>query len=630
MLSRFLSLPVCGHISALLLKLVLKLVFALAPALVTMAGAIAADSPVTIAHGMAMHGDLKYPADFTHFDYTNPDAPKGGSVTLLGYGTFDSFNPFIPKGDAEAYTGMLYDTLTLHSSDEPFSVYGLVAEKIEWPADRSWVIFHINPKARFHDGTAISADDVVFSFNTLVEKGLPRYRAYYADVSKVEALDKLRVKFTSRNSKNRELPLILGDLVVLPKHFWKDRDFSSPNLDAPLGSGPYRLKSFDSGKTAIYERVKDYWAADLPVRRGFFNFDTVNIEYYRDDTVQLEAFKSGRYDYREENSSKRWATEYVGPQFDQGKVLKEEIQHRNPTGMQAFVMNTRRDLFKDARVREALDYAFDFEWTNKQLFYGAYKRTNSFFSNSDLAAQGIPTGKELALLESFRDDLPPQLFTQEYQSPTTDGSGKNRSNIRKAIELLKAAGWEYKGTDLVNTATGQPFKFEILLYSKDFERIALPFIKNLKKLGIEASARIVDTTNYVRIIRDFDFDMIIGGFAQSNSPGNEQRDYWFSQFADHKGSQNSIGVKDPIVDALIDKIVSAESREDLIAACRALDRVLLWNHYVIPQWHINTHRIAYWNKFSRPAIAPTYGDVGFMTWWLDSARAATLTPVEKP
>ena len=632
MLSRFLTLPVCGHISALSLKsaLLLKLVFILAIAPVTIVGAIAADNTVTVSHGMAMHGDLKYPADFTHFDYTNPDAPKGGSVTVLGYGTFDSFNPFIPKGDAEAYTGILYDTLTLHSSDEPFSVYGLVAEKIEWPADRSWVIFHINPKARFHDGTAITADDVVFSFNTLVEKGLPRYRAYYADVSQVEALDKLRVKFTSRNSKNRELPLILGDLVVLPKHYWKDRDFSSPSLDPPLGSGPYRLKSFDSGKTAIYERVKDYWAADLPVHRGIYNYDIINVEYYRDDTVQLEAFKSGHYDFREENSSKRWATEYVGPPFDQGKVLKEEIQHKNPTGMQAFVMNTRRDLFKDARVREALDYAFDFEWTNKQLFYGAYKRTNSFFSNSDLAAQGIPTGKELALLEPYRDDLPPQLFTQEYQSPTTDGSGKNRGNIRKAIELLKAAGWEYKGTDLVNTTTGQPFKFEILLYSKDFERVSLPFIKNLKKLGIEASARIVDTTNYVRIIRDFDFDMIIGGFSQSNSPGNEQRDYWFSQFADHKGSQNSIGVKDPIVDALIDRIVSAESREDLIAACRALDRVLLWNHYVIPQWHINTHRIAYWNKFSRPAIAPTYGDVGFMTWWLDPAKAATLTPVEKP
>ena len=632
MLSRFLTLPVCGHISALSLKsaLLLKLVFILAIAPVTIVGAIAADNTVTVSHGMAMHGDLKYPADFTHFDYTNPDAPKGGSVTVLGYGTFDSFNPFIPKGDAEAYTGILYDTLTLHSSDEPFSVYGLVAEKIEWPADRSWVIFHINPKARFHDGTAITADDVVFSFNTLVEKGLPRYRAYYADVSQVEALDKLRVKFTSRNSKNRELPLILGDLVVLPKHYWKDRDFSSPSLDPPLGSGPYRLKSFDSGKPAIYERVKDYWAADLPVHRGIYNYDIINVEYYRDDTVQLEAFKSGHYDFREENSSKRWATEYVGPPFDQGKVLKEEIQHKNPTGMQAFVMNTRRDLFKDARVREALDYAFDFEWTNKQLFYGAYKRTNSFFSNSDLAAQGIPTGKELALLEPYRDDLPPQLFTQEYQSPTTDGSGKNRGNIRKAIELLKAAGWEYKGTDLVNTTTGQPFKFEILLYSKDFERVSLPFIKNLKKLGIEASARIVDTTNYVRIIRDFDFDMIIGGFSQSNSPGNEQRDYWFSQFADHKGSQNSIGVKDPIVDALIDRIVSAESREDLIAACRALDRVLLWNHYVIPQWHINTHRIAYWNKFSRPAIAPTYGDVGFMTWWLDPAKAATLTPVEKP
>ncbi|MFZ5601586.1 MAG: extracellular solute-binding protein, partial [Pseudomonadota bacterium] len=367
MLSRFLSLPVGGHLAALLPKLV----FVLAMVPMTLAHALAADSPVTIAHGMAMHGDLKYPANFTHFDYTNPDAPKGGSVTLLGYGTFDSFNPFIVKGDPEAKVGMVYDSLTVHSSDEPFSVYGLIAEKIEYPADRSWVIFHINPKARFHDGSPITAEDVVFTFNTLIEKGRPLYRAYYADVAQVEALDKLRVKFTSRNNKNRELPLILGDLNVLPKHFWKDKDFSSPNLDIPLGSGPYRLKQFDAGKTAVYERVKDYWAADLPVHRGIYNFDTIHVEYYRDDTVQLEAFKSGRYDYREENSSKRWATEYVGPSFDQGKILKEEIQHKNPTGMQAFVMNTRRDLFKDARVREALDYAFDFEWTNKQLFYGA-------------------------------------------------------------------------------------------------------------------------------------------------------------------------------------------------------------------------------------------------------------------
>lgn len=589
-----------------------------------------ADSAAITAHGIAMHGDLKYPADFTHFDYTNPDAPKGGSVTLSGYGTFDSFNPYIVKGDSEAYIGLMYDTLTVHSNDEPFSIYGLIAEKMEYPADRSWIIFHINPKARFHDGAPITADDVVFTFNTLVEKGKPFYRAYYSDVTKVEALDKLRVKFTGRDGKNRELPLILGDLPVLPKHYWKDRDFSVSGQDIPLGNGPYKLVRFDSGKTAVYERVKDYWAADLPVRKGFYNFDTINVEYYREDTVLLEAFKSGRYDYREENSSKRWATEYVGPGFDQGKVIKEELTHKNPTGMQAFVMNLRRDLFKDARVREALDYAFDFEWTNKQLFYNAYKRTNSFFSNSDLAATGIPEGKELAILEPYRDDLPAELFTQPYQSPTTDGSGNNRNNVRKAVELLKAAGWEYKGTDLVNVATGQPFKFEILLYSKDFERVALPFIKNLKKLGIEASARIVDTTNYVRIIRDFDYDMIIGGFSQSSSPGNEQRDYWFSQFADHKGSQNSAGIKDPIVDALIDKVVSADSRDDLIAACRALDRVLLWNHFVIPQWHINTHRIAYWNKFARPAIAPIYGDVGFMTWWIDPAKATAATPIANP
>lgn len=592
--------------------------------------AVHASDNIITAHGIAMHGDLKYPASFTHLDYVNPAATKGGSIVLSGRGTFDSFNPFIPRGDAEANIGLIYDTLLTNAYDEPFSEYGLIAEKIEYPEDRSWVIFHINPKARFHDGTPISAEDVVFSFNTLVEKGQPYFRAYYADVAKVEALDASRVKFTASNNKNRELVLILGQLQILPHHFWKDRIFDNTSLEIPLGSGPYRIKSFDQGKTVVYERVKDYWAAELPVRKGQYNFDIVTIEYYRDDTVMLEAFKNGAYDYREENSSKRWATEYVGPHFDNQRIVREEIVHQNPTGMQAFVMNIRRDPFKDARVREALDYAFDFEWTNKQLFYGAYKRTNSFFSNSDLAATGIPEGKELALLEPYREDLPAALFTREYRSPATDGSGKNRDNMRKAIELLKSAGWEYKGTNLVNSATGKPFTFEILLYSKDFERIVLPFIKNLKKLGIDATARIVDTTNYIRILREFDYDMIIGGFGQSNSPGNEQRDYWFSRFADHKASKNYIGVKDPIVDALVEKIISAHTREELVAACRALDRVLLWNHYVIPQWHINTHRIAYWNKFAHPEIAPLYGDVGFWTWWIDDTRAAQLNPTAKP
>lgn len=590
----------------------------------------AEENPVTVAHGIAMHGDLKYPANFTHFEYASPDAPKGGNIVLSGYGTFDSFNPFVPKGDADSNIMLIYDTLLANSADEPFSEYGLVAEKLEYPEDRSWVIFHLRPNARFHDGTPISADDVVFSFNTFMEKGQPYYRAYYADVAKVEALDARRVKFTSRTSKNRELVLILGQLQVLPKHFWQDKEFAA-NLIQPLGSGPYRLKSFDQGKTVVYERVKDYWAADLPVRKGHFNFDQVAVEYYRDDTVLLEAFKNGRYDFRLENQAKRWATEYSGEAFDRQRVIREELTHQNPTGMQAFIMNIRREPFQDARVREALDLAFDFEWTNKHLFFGAYKRTNSFFSNSDLAATGIPQGKELALLEPYRDELPAELFTQPYQSPVTDGSGRNRDNIRKAIELLKAAGWDYKGTSLVNSTTGKPFKFEILLYSKDFERIALPFIKNLNRLGIDATVRNVDTTNYIRILREFDYDMIVGGFGQSNSPGNEQRDYWFSKYADQTASKNYIGIKDPIVDALVEKIIAAHSRDDLIAACRALDRVLLWNHYVIPQWHINTHRIAYWNKFSRPAIAPLYGaDPGFWTWWYDDAKAAQLTAPAKP
>ncbi|WP_461421939.1 extracellular solute-binding protein [Ketobacter sp.] len=580
-----------------------------------------AETRVINSHGIAMHGDMKYGEDFTHFDYVNPDAPKGGTVTLASPSTFDSFNPDIPKGDSAANINLIYDTLLVSSADEPFTEYGLIAEKVEYPEDRSWIIFHINPKARFHDGEPIEASDVVFTFNQLVENGRPFYKAYYADIVNVEALDKQRVKFTARDNKNRELPLILGQLKVLPEHYWKDKDFAKSSLDIPLGSGPYKIKSFDSGKSVTFERVKDYWARDLPVHKGMYNYDTVHVSYYRDDTVMMEAFKGGRYDYREEISSKRWATEYTGKKYDSGKIIKKEIPHLNPTGMQSFVMNTRKDLFKDARVREALDYAFDFEWTNKQLFYGAYTRTNSFFSNSELAATGLPNEAELALLEPFREDLPQEIFTKVYRSPETDGSGNNRKNIRKAISLLKSAGWTFKGTELVNGETGKPFKFEILLYSKDFERIVLPYIKNLKRLGIEASARIVDTTNYIRIVREFDFDMIIGGFAQSNSPGNEQRDYWFSKFADHKGSRNLIGIRDPVIDHLIDKIINAQTREELVAACRAMDRVLLWGHYVIPQWHIDKHRIAYWNKFEQPKEPPLYGDVGFFTWWLKSGAS---------
>ncbi|HAU12543.1 MAG TPA: hypothetical protein DCS92_02450 [Gammaproteobacteria bacterium] len=537
-------------------------------------------------------------------------------------GTFDSFNPDIVKGDASAYVALTYDTLMVQARDEPFTVYGLVAESVEYPEDRSWIIFHINPAARFHDGHPITAEDVVFTFNTLVEKGSPFYSAYYADVVKVEALDTQRVKFTARDGKNRELPLVLGQLKVLPKHFWENRDFGEANLDLPLGSGPYRIKSFETGKTIVLQRVADYWAKDLPVQKGMYNFDTLHVDYYRDQTVMLEAFKSGRYDYREENQSKRWATEYDGDKFQSGEIIKKEIVHQNPTGMQAFVMNTRRDLFKDPRVRKALDLAFDFEWTNKQLFYGAYNRTESYFSNSELAATGLPSEAELALLAPYREDIPEAVFTKVYSSPTTDGSGNNRKNIRAAIKLLKDAGWTFRGTDLVHAESGQPFRFEILLYSKDFERIVLPYVKNLKKLGIEASARLVDSTNYIRIVRDFEFDMIIGSFGQSNSPGNEQRDYWFSKFADHKGSRNLIGVKDPVVDVLIEEIISAQTRDDLVAACRALDRVLLWSHYVVPQWHINKHRLAYWNKFEQPAIAPIYGDVGFYTWWAKQPKAS--------
>ncbi len=575
-----------------------------------------AEQNIVVSHGIAMHGDLKYDKNYTHFDYRNPKAPKGGNVTLSGYGTFDTLNPDIVKGDPSAYIWLIYDTLMVQANDEPFSMYGLIAEKVEYPEDRSWIIFHLNPKAKFHDGTPITAEDVVFTFNRLTTDGAPYYKAYYADVVSAEALDTQRVKFTARDAKNRELILILGQLKVLPKHYWEKRDFTASTLDIPLGSGPYKLVDVDAGKTETYERVPNYWAKDLPAKKGAFNFNTIKVDYYRDQTVMLEAFKAGRIDYREENSSKRWATEYTGTPFDKGEIIKYEVEHQNPTGMQAFVINTRLEKFQDPRVRKALDYAFDFEWTNKQLFYSAYERTNSFFSNSELAAKGLPSEKELALLIPFKEDLPEEVFTEVYKSPTTDGSGNNRKSIRQALNLLKQTEWEFKGTDLVNAKTGEPFTFEILLYSKDFERVVLPYIKNLRKLGIDANARLVDYTNYVRLVRDFSFDMIIGSFPQSNSPGNEQRDYWYSKFADIKGTRNLIGIKDPVVDKLIEAVIGAKTREDLVAACQALDRVLLWGHYVVPQFHISQHRVAYWNKFGHPEVPPKFGDVGFFSWWV--------------
>lgn len=555
----------------------------------------------------------KYPANFKHFDYVNPDAPKGGTLRQAGFGGFDSLNPFINKGVPADDIGMIYDTLTRHGLDEPFTEYSLLAEKIEKAPDNAWVRFYLRPEARFHDGQPVTAEDVKFSFDTLMSKGAPMYRGYYADVEKVEVESPQRVRFVFKQAGNRELPLIVGQLPVLPKHWWAERDFSKGNLEVPLGSGPYKVADVQAGRSIRYERVKDWWGKDLPVNRGFYNFDTLEIDYYRDNTVALEALKAGQFDYWLETSAKNWATAYNTPAVANGQLIKEEIANHNPTGMQGFIFNTRRPLFTDRRVREALGLLFDYEWANRQLFNGAYTRTRSYFDNSELASIGLPSADELKLLEPLRAQIPPQVFTDEYHPPVTDGSGIIREQQRRAYQLLQEAGWRVDGDQMLDS-TGKPVSFEFLLAQTEFERVLLPFKRNLADLGIELVIRRVDVSQYINRLRSRDFDLIVGGFGQSNSPGNEQREYWHSSSAGNPGSRNFIGLKDPAVDSLVEGLINADSRQSLITHTRALDRVLLWGHYVVPNWHIKTWRVAYWNRFEHPEISPKY-DIGLHTWW---------------
>lgn len=569
-----------------------------------------------LKHGIAMHGEVLNGPDFPHYDYVNPEAPKSGELKLgVTSNGYDTFNPFILRGiPAAGASEYLYDTLMSQSENEPFSAYGLIAEKIQVPEDRSWVTFYINPKARFQDGQPITADDVIFSFETLTTKGHPFYQAYYGDVEKVEKLDDLTVKFSFGEAENRELPLILGQLPILPKHYWQDREFDSGSLEKPVGSGPYSIGALEAGRSVTYVRNKDYWAKDLPVNKGRYNFDRISYEYFSDDTVSLEAFKAGIYNFREESSAKTWATAYQGDPFTQGRLKTEKIEHDQPAGMQGFLYNTRRPVFSDPLVRQALAYAFDFDWTNQNLFYNQYQRTGSYFENSELAATGLPSEAELALLKPHREQLPPAVFNQEYKPPsTTDGDGL-RGNLRKAVELLNKAGWSFKNGKMVNEKTGEPLRFEILLAQKAFERIVNPFVQNLQRLGIDASMRIVDTTQYVQRVQSFDFDMIVMTIGQSNSPGNEQRSYWSSEAAKTPGSRNYAGVSSPVVDKLVEQIIQAPDREALVNRTRALDRVLLWNHYVIPQWYLPYRRVAYSSDLRRPETLPNTG-VSLDTWW---------------
>ncbi len=599
-------------------------------ALAVSSGHAVSSSDVTTSHGIAMHGDLKYTPNFKHFEYVNPKAPKGGAVRLQAIGTFDSFNPFIIKGSPAAGIRRIYETLMTGSADEPFSVYGLLAESITVPKNRSWVQFRLRQEARWHDDTPVTADDIIWTFETLLTKAVPFYRGYYGDVKKVEKLGKRTVRFTFANETNRELPLILGQLVVLPKHYWADRDFTKTTLKPPLGSGPYRIGSFEAGRQVEYRRVKNHWARKLPVNVGRNNFDRIRHDYYRDGTVSVEAFKAGEYDFRAENSSKNWATAYDFPALQRGLVKKERVPHKRSTGMQAFVFNTRRPLFQDRRVRQALAYAFDFEWSNRTLFYGQYTRNRSYFDNSELAATELPNPAELAILAPYRELLPEEVFTKTYDPPANDGSGRIRANLREAVRLLRKAGWRINQTNrkLTHKVTGQPMSFEILLVSPLFERIVLPFGRNLARLGVTASVRTVDSAQYRRRLDDFDFDVVIGSWGQSLSPGNEQRDYWGSDFAERPGSQNLMGVKDPVVDALIEGVVNATTRTRLVTHVRALDRVLQWGHWVIPQWHIPYDRLVYWDRFGRPKVTPTRG-VQFDSWWIDAKKAYTLDAKRK-
>lgn len=585
--------------------------------------ALAQDVAVKPVHAMAMHGAPKYAADFKHLDYVNPNAPKGGTFRQHVIGTFDSLNPHIIKGAPGAGSSLVSETLLEQSADEPFSEYGLIAETIEVPEDRSWVIFNLRPQAKWHDGVQITADDVVWSFNTLTTEGAPFYKAYYHNVKNVEALSPTRVKFTFDMAGNRELPLIVGQMPVLPKHYWtaEGRVFGESSLTPPLGSGPYKYGTVKPGELIELVRVQDWWGKDLPINVGRYNFDKITYEYYRDANVALEAFLGGQYDFRQENTAKTWATAYDAPVVKNGQVKKEEIHHTLPQGAQGFIFNLRRPIFQDINVRRAISYAFDFEWSNKQFAHDSYTRTRSYFSNSDMEAKGTPSAAELAILEPFKDQLMPGVLVEEFNPPKTDGSGNNRNQLAAANELLNKGSY-HMGPDgvRVHAQTGQRLEFEFVDSNPAFERWIAPFIQNLKKLGIKATYRTVDDAQYQNRMNNFDFDMTVMVYPQSSSPGNEQREFWGSDRADMAGSRNYIGIKDPVVDALVEKIVAAQTREELVTLTSALDRVLQWGYYMVPNWYLSAWRIAYWDKFGKPDTAPSYGTGIPDTWWAKDAK----------
>jgi microcin C transport system substrate-binding protein len=588
---------------------------------------VVAASPIKAAeraHGLSAFGDLALPDDFSHLPYADPDAPKGGTFSLVGWGgvtTFNSLNNYILKGDAAQGLELLFDTLMVRALDEPDAMYGLVAESAEVSEDGLSATFHLRPEARFADGSPLTAEDVVFSFETLKEKGHPLYGQMLRDVESAEAIDPQTVRYRFKGELVRDLPLTVAGLPILSKAYYADKKFDETTMEPPLGSGPYGIDNFKQGRTIVYRRNPDYWAKDLPVNKGRWNFDRIRYEYFRDRTAGMEAFKAGTYDFREEFTSKVWATEYDFPAIRDGRVKKEVLPDETPSGTQGFFINTRRDKFSDPRVREALGLAFDFEWTNRNLFYGLYERTESFFENSPMEAEGLPSDAETALIESLDVKLPKEALGSAVMPPDSDGSGRDRKLLMKASKLLTEAGWRVKERKRVKDK-GEQLKVEFLTFEPTFERIIAPYVNNLKLLGIDARIRRVDPAQYQRRLKDFDFDITTQRYVMRNTPGVELRSYFGSQAADLSGSLNLAGIKDAAVDALIEKVISAKNREDMITAARALDRVLRAGHYWVPHWYKGSHTVAYWDKFGRPETKPKY-DRGILdTWWFDEGEAA--------
>jgi microcin C transport system substrate-binding protein len=583
-------------------------------------------------HALSLFGDIKYPADFKRFDYVNPDAPKGGVARMISLGTFDNFNIAVMgvKGSIAQAAVMINETLMTRSQDEIATEYGLLAEGAAHPDDFSWVTYRLRKEARWHDGKPVTPDDVIFSIEVL-KKNSPFYASYYRHVAKAQKTGERDIKFSFDSPGNRELPTIVGELPVLPKHYWegidsqgRKRDISATTLEPPLGSGPYRIKDFVAGRSVILERVKDYWGVNLPVRIGQENFDEMRFESFRDNLVALEAFKADQADWIAENSAKQWATAYDFPAAAEKRVVKEEFPISDSGRMQAFALNLRRDKFKDARLRRAFNYAFDFEEMNKQLFFGQYKRISSYFYGTDLASSGLPEGQELEILQTVRDNVPGEVFTTPYQSPVGGNPEAVRANLRESARLLKEAGFEVRDRQLVDTA-GKQVSVEILVQDPSAERIALFYKPSLERIGVTTSVRIVDDAQYQNRLRSFDFDIIIDQWGESLSPGNEQREFWGSQAADQPGSRNTIGIKNPAVDALIEKVIFATDRAGLVAATKALDRVLLWNFYVVPQFTYPFSRYARWDRFSHAEPLPKYGRSGLPSlWWFDADKAARI------